>query len=131
LVRARLELVYGSWLRRRRRASEARAPLRSAQRTLELIGAERSAEQARSELRGAGERTVVRDGPGPDRAWQTGLTAQELQIARLAAEGLSNREIADRLFMSHRTVGAHLRHIFPKLEITSRVQLASLVSVGG
>ena len=59
------------------------------------------------------------------------LTAQELQISRLAAEGLSNREIGDRLFMSHRTVGAHLRHIFTKLDITSRVQLAALFQPQG
>jgi DNA-binding NarL/FixJ family response regulator len=62
------------------------------------------------------------------RSWQETLTPQELHIARLAAEGLSNREIAERLFMSHRTVGAHLHHIFPKLDITSRVQLAALFS---
>lgn len=52
------------------------------------------------------------------------LSAQELQIARLAAEGLSNREIGERLYLSHRTVGTHLYRIFPKLEITSRAQLA-------
>ncbi len=125
LVRARLELAYGSWLRRRRRPSEARAPLRSARETLEWIGARTWVEQARSELRATGERTGVGSG------WTSGrpedaLTAQEVQIARLAAEGLTNREIAERLFMSHRTVGAHLRHIFPKLDISSRVQLAGL-----
>lgn len=127
LVRARLELAYGTWLRRQRRAGEARPPLRSAQETLEWVGAARWVEQTRSELRAAGGRTTARDQshqlPSQDR-----LTAQELHIARLAAEGLSNREIGERLFLSHRTVGAHLRHIFPKLGITSRVQLAKVVA---
>ena len=125
LVRARLELAYGSWLRRQRRASEARAPLRSAKATLEWIGAGAWAERARSELRAAGERAPVQEGSHPGRPWQDALTPQELQIAGLAAEGLSNRGIAERLFMSHRTVGAHLGHVFRKLDITSRVQLAA------
>lgn len=125
LVRARLELAYGSWLRRQRRPTEARAPLQSAMETLEWIGAENWADRARSELRGTGDRSRVLDGPAAGTNWQDALTAQELQIARLAAEGLSNRGIAERLFMSHRTVGAHLYHIFPKLGITSRTQLAA------
>jgi DNA-binding NarL/FixJ family response regulator len=56
------------------------------------------------------------------------LTAQELQIARFAAQGLSNREIGERMFLSHRTVGSHLYRIFPKLEITSRAQLRDVLS---
>ncbi|SER02270.1 ATP-binding protein [Microlunatus flavus] len=128
LVRARLELAYGSWLRRRRRPSDARVPLRSALETLEWIGASTWLDQARAELRATGDRTSSRDGVRREPAWQDRLTAQELQIARLAGEGLSNREIGERLFMSHRTVGAHLRHVFPKLGITSRVQLAALVA---
>ena len=88
--------------------------------------AARSSDRARSELRATGERTATQGGSPPGLRGSDGLTAQELQIARRAAEGLSNREIAERLFMSHRTVGAHLRHIFTKLDITSRIQLAAL-----
>jgi DNA-binding CsgD family transcriptional regulator len=119
-LRARLELAYGSWLRRQRRVAQARAPLRSAQITFDLIGARNWAEQARSELRAAGERTQAQAPSAQDV-----LSAQELQIARLAAEGLSNREIGERLYLSPRTVGSHLYRIFPKLEVTSRAQLAA------
>jgi DNA-binding NarL/FixJ family response regulator len=125
-VRARLELGYGSWLRRQRRPGEARAPLRSALVTLERIGADTWAERARSELRAAGDRISGADESPPGRR-QEALTGQQLQIARLVADGLSNREIGERLFMSHRTVGAHLRHVFTKLGITSRTQLAALL----
>ena len=118
-LRARLELAYGRWLRRQRRVTQARLPLRSAQITFELIGARSWAEQARSELRAAGERIQAQEPNAQDV-----LSAQELQIARLAAEGLSNRAIGERLYLSHRTVGTHLYRIFPKLEITSRAQLA-------
>lgn len=119
-LRARIELAYGSWLRRQRRVAESRSPLRSAQASFEVIGAGSWAEQARAELRAAGERR-----PGQGAPAQTPLSAQELQIARLAAEGLSNREIGERLYLSPRTVGSHLYRIFPKLDITSRAQLAS------
>jgi DNA-binding CsgD family transcriptional regulator len=116
--RARLELAYGTWLRRQRRVAESRLPLRSAQTTFELIGAHTWAEQAQAELRAAGERTAeTQTNPGDV------LSAQELQIAHLAAEGLSNREIGARLFLSPRTIGSHLYRIFPKLDITSRNQL--------
>jgi ATP/maltotriose-dependent transcriptional regulator MalT len=118
--RARLQLAYGSWLRRHRRVAESRTHLRSAQTTLELIGAAWWAEQARSELRAAGERVAA-----PQATTYEALSPQELQIARLAAEGLSNRDIGERLYLSHRTVGSHLYRIFPKLGITSRAQLAS------
>ena len=74
--------------------------------------------RARQELRATGETIGQRTPDARDR-----LTAQELQIAQLAAQGLSNREIGERLFLSHRTIGSHLYRIFPKLEITSRVQL--------
>jgi ATP/maltotriose-dependent transcriptional regulator MalT len=118
--RAMIELAYGSWLRRRRRVAQSRAPLRSALTTLTLIGARSWAEQARAELRATGERP-----PAPGWTAADQLSSQELQIARLAAQGLSNREIGQRLFLSHRTVGSHLYRIFPKLDITSRAQLAS------
>jgi DNA-binding CsgD family transcriptional regulator len=118
--RARLELAYGSWLRRQRRATESRSPLRAACTTLELIGALPWADLARAELRAAGARPVETAD-----ALQDLLSPQELQIALLAADGLSNKEIGERLYMSHRTVGSHLYRVFPKLAITSRSQLAA------
>jgi DNA-binding CsgD family transcriptional regulator len=118
--RARIELAYGSWLRRQRRVTESRVALRSALDTLSLIGARTWAEQARAELCAAGERPAA-----PLIAAAEVLSPQELQVARLAAQGLSNREIGQRLYLSHRTVGSHLYRIFPKLGITSRAQLAS------
>jgi len=118
--KARLELAYGSWLRRQRRVAESREPLRAAQTTFDLIGAATWAVQARAELRAAGERPAAEAHAG-----HTRLSAQELEIARLAAQGMSNREIGQRLFLSPRTVGSHLYRIFPKLNITSRGQLAS------
>jgi ATP/maltotriose-dependent transcriptional regulator MalT len=123
-ARARLELAYGSWLRRHRRAAESRAPLRAARTTFEFVGARLWADLARVELRAAGERE-----PGAAPAANAALSAQEMEIARLAGAGLSNREIGERLYLSHRTVGSHLYRIFPKLNITSRGQLtASLES---
>jgi DNA-binding CsgD family transcriptional regulator len=128
-LRARLELALGQWLRRQRRVAEARRPLRSAQLTFDLIGARSWAETTRMELRAAGGRSQA-TAPGPI-AGLASLSAQELQIARLAAEGLSNKEIGERLYLSHRTVGSHLYRIFPKLEVTTRAQLAALLSARG
>jgi DNA-binding CsgD family transcriptional regulator len=119
-LRARTELAYGSWLRRQRRVAQSRTYLRSAQATFDLIGAGSWAERARAELRAAGERAVS----AAPAALGT-LSAQELQIAKLAAQGLSNKEIAQRLYLSPRTVGSHLYRIFPKLDITSRTELAA------
>ena len=119
----RAELAYGQWLRRQRRVAESRSPLRAAQITFDLIGARSWGDQARSELRAAGERTQARQPRAQDL-----LSAQEMQIATLAAEGLSNREIGERLYLSPRTVGSHLYRIFPKLEITARAQLAAKLS---
>jgi DNA-binding CsgD family transcriptional regulator len=119
-ARARIELAYGSWLRRQRRVAESRSVLRSADATLSAIGATTWAEQARTELRAAGERTLLVRAPEHEP-----LSPQERQIARLAAAGFSNREIGERLFLSHRTVGSHLYRIFPKLGITSRAHLAA------
>jgi len=118
-AKARIELAYGGWLRRRRRVAESRAPLRAAQTVFDLIGARSWADEARAELRAAGERAPERG------SLAQLLSAQELQIARLAADGLSNREIGQRLYLSPRTVGSHLYRIFPKLDITSRTQLGS------
>jgi DNA-binding CsgD family transcriptional regulator len=118
--RARLELMYGSWLRRRRRVTESRVPLRAARDWFDTHGLRSWADQARQELRAAGETSRRR---APD-AWDR-LSPQELQIARMAAGGLSNRDIGQRLYLSHRTIGYHLYRIFPKLEITSRSQLTA------
>jgi DNA-binding CsgD family transcriptional regulator len=118
--RGRLLLAYGSWLRRRRRVAESRAPLRAAKELFDGLGFDGAAELARQELRASGE-TSRRRAP---EAWDQ-LSPQELQIARMAAEGLTNREIGQKLFLSHRTVGSHLYRMFPKLGITSRGQLAT------
>ncbi|MQY28935.1 AAA family ATPase [Nocardia aurantia] len=123
-LRARLELAFGQWLRRQRRVAEARRPLHAAQLTFDLIGARHWAETTRMELRAAGVRTRSAAGQA---AGLASLTAQELQIARLAAEGLSNKEIGLRLYLSHRTVGSHLYRIYPKLEVSTRAQLAALL----
>jgi DNA-binding CsgD family transcriptional regulator len=118
-LRARTLHSYGRWLRHQRRTAEARTPLRSSVALFDALGATRWSGRARDELRATGE-SVGRRRP-PDARER--LTAQELQIAQLAARGLSNREIAERLFVSHRTIGSHLYHIFPKLGITTRSQL--------
>jgi len=117
-LRARTLFSLGRWLRRRRRSAESRSPLRESVALFDSLGAAAWSRRARQELRATGERVGRRAPDLRDR-----LTAQELQIAQLAAEGLSNRQIADRLFLSPRTVGGHLYRIFPKLEITARVQL--------
>ena len=123
--RGRLLLAYGAWLRRRRRVSESRSPLRSARDTFDALGAVQWAERARQELRAAGETSRKREREAWDR-----LSPQEIQIATMAAEGLSNREIGRKLYLSHRTVGSHLYRTFPKLGITSRVQLTSALAKG-
>jgi DNA-binding NarL/FixJ family response regulator len=115
---ARAQLAYGAWLRRHRRMTQSRAPLREAVETFDALGLLRYAERARRELRASGERVRSRV-PG---GWAQ-LSPQELQIAQLAAEGLSNREIGEQLYLSHRTVESHLYRLFPKLGVTSRAQL--------
>ena len=123
---ARAELSFGSWLRRRKRHQEARSHLRLAQQYFDRLGAPPWRERAHAELRATGEATTHSAGVA------AALTAQEWQIARLAAEGRSNREIGDRLALSPRTVGYHLYKIFPKLDITSRTQLPlALREIGG
>lgn len=116
---ARAHLVYGEWLRRQRRSTDSRDELRRAHRMFEETGMAGFAERARGELRAAGE--TVRKRSAATR--QTELTAQEAQIARLARDGLSNPEIATRLFISAHTVQYHLRKVFAKLGISSRSQL--------
>jgi DNA-binding CsgD family transcriptional regulator len=120
---ARAQLAYGAWLRRQHRMADSRAPLREAAQSFEALGLLRLAERALRELRASGE-TPRRRVP---EAWAQ-LTPQELQIAELAAEGLSNREIGERLYLSHRTVGSHLYRLFPKLGVTSRTQLRGALS---
>ena len=115
---ARAQLAYGGWLRRHRRGADSRTPLREAARVFDALGLLRYADRARRELRASGERARRR----VPEAW-TELSPQELQIAQLAAEGLSNRDIGERLYLSHRTVSTHLHRLFPKLGITSRTQL--------
>jgi DNA-binding CsgD family transcriptional regulator len=117
-LRARTLFSFGCWLRRQRRGVESRKPLHDAIDLFDVLDATRWSARARQELRATGETIGPRRRDARDR-----LTAQELQIAQLAAEGLSNREIGERLFLSHRTIGSHLYHIFPKLEITSRTEL--------
>jgi DNA-binding CsgD family transcriptional regulator len=119
--RARTELLYGEWLRRQRRRSEARTHLRSAVELFERLRAGSWAEQARSELRASGEAARRRDPGALDQ-----LTPQELQIARLAGQGLTNREIAERMYLSPHTVGYHLHKIFSKVGIASRADLREL-----
>ncbi|WP_344959062.1 LuxR C-terminal-related transcriptional regulator, partial [Actinomadura miaoliensis] len=123
--RARTELLYGEWLRRARRRNDARARLHAALETFERLGAAPWAERARGELRAAGESLT---GAAPDEHADllARLTPQELQVVRLAATGLSNREIGARLFLSPRTVGYHLYKAYPKLGVASRAELARL-----
>jgi DNA-binding NarL/FixJ family response regulator len=116
--RARVDLAYGSWLRRRRRVAESRRPLEAAQAVFDALGAAAWSARAVQEL-AAGGRRVRQHEPG---AWSK-LSAQELQVARLAAQGLTNREIGARLYLSHRTVSSHLYRAFPKLGVRSRAEL--------
>jgi ATP/maltotriose-dependent transcriptional regulator MalT len=115
---ARVELAYGERLRRLRAMTESRVHLNAALATFERLGARPWADRAAQELRASG--LVKPRGEDRDR---DALTAQEREIALLAAAGLSNKEIGKRLFLSPRTVGAHLYRIFPKLGITSRAAL--------
>ena len=123
---ARSHLLYGEWLRRERRRAEAREQLRTAYGMLDSMGMAAFAERARRELLAAGEtarpRTTQPKRPRPAQTREA-LTAQEVQVARLVLDGLSNPEIGARLFISPRTVQFHLSNVFAKLGITSRGQL--------
>jgi DNA-binding CsgD family transcriptional regulator len=116
--RARTELLFGEFLRRERRRGDARGELRAALDGFERLRAEPWSERTRTELRATGETARKRDPSTID-----ALTAQELQIARLVAEGHANKEVAAQLFLSPRTVEYHLRKVFAKLGISSRAEL--------
>ncbi|MFD5670189.1 ATP-binding protein [Streptomyces anthocyanicus] len=126
LARARLHLQHGRRLRRQRRNVDARKPLRLARDEFDRVGAQPWADMAREQLRAAGE-SDGRRRPSKGES----LTVQERQIAELASQGLSNREIGQRLFISHRTVGAHLYRIYPRLGITSRGRLSAALAALG
>jgi ATP/maltotriose-dependent transcriptional regulator MalT len=117
---ARAHLLYGEWLRREGRRVNAREQLRTAHEMLAAIGMEAFAERARRELLATGEKVRKRTVESRD-----DLTPQEMQIAGLARDGLSNPEIGARLFLSPRTVEWHLRKVFAKLGISSRTGLRS------
>jgi DNA-binding CsgD family transcriptional regulator len=125
LHQARTELAYGEFLRRARRKTEARVQLRAALEGFQRLGAAAWADRAAAELRATGETARKRDTSTIDQ-----LTPQELQIARLVAEGGRNREIAGQLFLSPKTVEYHLRKVFQKLDISSRTELVKLVAGG-
>jgi DNA-binding CsgD family transcriptional regulator len=119
--RARTDLLFGQELRRRRRPRDAREHLHRALETFQRFGARSWAERTAAELRATGEAV-----PAPAARVTVALTAQQRLIARLVAEGATNREVAAQLFLSPRTVDHHMRNIFSRLGIRSRIELAKL-----
>ena len=126
--RSQLELDYGEWLRRQRRINDAKPVLGTALETFRRLGAMPWARRAESELRACGV-TIQAPPAAPDAL--EGLTAQQREIVILAADGLSNGEIADRLFLSPRTVASHLYRSYPKLGIAGRHHLHDLIGHAG
>jgi DNA-binding CsgD family transcriptional regulator len=124
--RARTELCLGERLRRARRRADARAPLRSALETFERLGAAPWSERARSELAASGETARRRDLYAAEE-----LTPQELQVALVVARGATNREAGASLFLSPKTIEAHLGRVYRKLNVRSRTELAHLLGSEG
>jgi DNA-binding CsgD family transcriptional regulator len=122
--RAQLQLDYGEWLRRQRRIKDAKPVLGDALETFRRLGAAPWTGRAESELRACG---VIAKTPPADADALAGLTAQQREIVILAGRGLTNGEIADRLFLSPRTVASHLYRSYPKLGIVDRHQLRDLI----
>jgi DNA-binding CsgD family transcriptional regulator len=123
--RAQLRLDYAEWLRRRRRINDAKPVLTEALGTFQRLGARSWAQRAQAELRASG--VSVADAPAePDALGE--LTPQQRQIVRLASDGLTDREIGDRLFLSPRTVSSHLYRSYPKLGVASRHQLRDVIA---
>ncbi|MGA4961762.1 LuxR C-terminal-related transcriptional regulator [Streptomyces pseudogriseolus] len=125
--RARTELLYGKWLRRRRRLREARTRLEEARLGFERCGARLWAQQAAAELRAGGAAPAAAPAASPGAGDLARLTPQQLRIARYVAEGATNREVALSLSVSTRTVDYHLRNVFATLGLRSRVELVRLV----
>jgi DNA-binding CsgD family transcriptional regulator len=120
--RAQLQLDYGEWLRRQRRINDAKPVLAAALETFRILGAMPWIRRAEAELRACG---VTAPATAPSAL--TELTPQQREIVILASRGLTNSEIADRLFLSPRTVASHLYNAYPKLGIAGRHQLRDLV----
>lgn len=120
--RARVHLALGEWLRRHRRPAESRVVLQAARETFDALGASAWAKRARQELRAAGASSPRQNPAAVDQ-----LTSTELHVAQLAGQGLTNREIGERLYVSPRTVSTHLQRMFPKLGVTSRGELAAVL----
>jgi DNA-binding CsgD family transcriptional regulator len=121
--RARVHLALGEWLRRHRRPAESRVVLQAAREVFDALGASAWSERARQELRAAGASSPRQDPAAVDQ-----LTSTELHVAQLAAQGLTNREIGERLYVSPRTVSTHLQRMFPKLGVTARGELAAVLA---
>jgi DNA-binding CsgD family transcriptional regulator len=126
--RAQLRLDYAEWLRRRRRINDAKPVLTQALATFRQLRARSWAQRAEAELRACG--VAVADAPA-ERDALGGLTPQQRQIVRLASDGLTNREIGDRLFLSPRTVSSHLYRSYPKLGVAGRNQLRDVIARAG
>jgi DNA-binding CsgD family transcriptional regulator len=123
---ARAHLLYGEWLRRRKRRRDAQVQLRTAYDMFTAMGAAAFAGRTGAERRAAGQATA--DAPRADNPF--GLTPQEAQVARQAGAGATNAEIASRLFITTSTVEYHLSKVFRKLGVTSRRQLAAALAAG-